>query len=116
VTEAPSGVTSRFLNVIAVKDGGPPALTAKRLTTTGEIEGAETGGFAVVFSRQPFGAPSALPVSYLVTGTAPRAHVVTGLGGAVDVTTTVPSGNTLVTLSAGSSFTPSAAGVVTFIK
>lgn len=114
VTEAATGTTSRFLNVLATADGGPPTVAASRLGTSGELEAAEVGGVVVVFSRRAFGAPAALPAWYELAGTAPREHVVVDVGGPLKVTSTLVGDRTRITLEAGGALVPSAAGVVTF--
>jgi len=70
----------------------------------------------VVLSRRASGLPAQLPVSYVVPGTGARTHVLVDLGGAVDVATSVVGGDTRVTLSAVGAFTPSPAGIVSFVK
>ncbi len=111
VVEPATGVTSRFLNVIAA-GAAPPAVNAVHVTTSGAMEGADTGSLVAMFSSHALGAAAALPFSYTVSGTQARTHVIANLAGGVDVAVDKSGGKTTVTVSAGAKYPASASGVV----
>ena len=53
----------RFLNVVAVASGAPPAPATSTVVSTAEVAGARVGDQVVVFSRRPRGAAVTLPFS-----------------------------------------------------
>jgi hypothetical protein len=114
VAEAKAGVESRFLNVIAVAEGGAPSLSAAHVVSSGAMEGAVAGGTVILFSRNAQGAASALPFSYTVPGTAKRTHILANMATAVDVGVAIVGGDTVVTVSKGSTHAVAPSGVVTF--
>ena len=116
VTEASAGSQSRFLNVIAVADGGPPLLEATHVVSSGVMEGVAFGSFVVLFSGSDFGASGQLPFTYTVPGTVERTHVLANMPSAVDVTTSVVAGNVVVSVSKGSAVPLASSGLVTFKK
>jgi len=116
VVEASAGLESRFLNVLGVADGGAPALAAAHVATTGSMEGVVTGSTVVLFSSAPHGAESALPFSYTVPGTMKRTHLLANLSQAIDVTSSVGGGNTVIEIKPGGAYTPGSSGLVAFSR
>jgi len=112
VEEAATGAVSRFLNVIEVATGTAPTTSAQLLGSAGTARGALVDGYAVLFSDGAKGAPAALPFSYTVPGSATRTHILCNLGQSVNLSTSPSGGNTLITVSAGSTHTPDAQGLV----
>lgn len=106
----------RFLNVLQVASGTPPALTALHVTTTSGMEGALWNTDVVLFSTQALGAPPALPFSYTLPGTAPRTHTLLNMAGSFDVVATWAGGQTTVTVSPGTTYTANSQGVLRFTQ
>jgi hypothetical protein len=114
VQEAPTGTPGRLLNVIGVATGGPPDVTSQHVSGTG-VEGVLFRDQVVVLSSGAHGAPASLPFSYTVPGIATLTHTLANLSGsAVDIAVVRSGGQTTVTVSAGSHYTPSMAGTLTF--
>jgi hypothetical protein len=76
------------------------------------MQGAVLPNTVVLFSRASGGAAPSLPFEYTVDGTQPRLHVLANLDQAVNVTATTSSGQTHVSVSAGSAHQPSSSGTV----
>ncbi len=112
--EVEPGPGGRFLAVLEVATGSPPAPGAEHLTSSGEAEGALIGDEVVLFSSRPRGQSPALPFNYAVTGTEERTHTIANLDGPCAVSVDRQGGSTLVTVSAGSSHTPDDQGVLRF--
>jgi hypothetical protein len=113
VQEVPSGTVGRLLNVLGVATGAPPDVTSQHVTGTG-VEGVAFRDQVVLFSSGAHGSPASLPLSYTISRTSTLTHTLTNLAGAVDVAVTRASTTTTVTVSAGSQYTPSTAGTLTF--
>ncbi len=112
VEEAASGAVSRYLNVVEVASIAAPPTAAQLVSTPGSVQGALLGMTVILFSDAAKGVPATLPFSYTVPGTLTLTHILCNLSATVDIAATTVSGNTQVTVSAGSHFTPDASGVV----
>ena len=115
VEEAATGLTSRFLNVLEVASGAAPTTTAQLVSTPGAVQGARVGDTVVLFSDRPRGLPPVLPFSYTVSGTGSLTHLLYNLDVPVSAQLSASGGNTVVTVSAGSTYTPDAQGHVRFV-
>ena len=114
VEQAAAGLTSRFLNVLEVASGAAPTTSAQLVSTPGVVQGALVGGTVVLFSDRPRGLAPVLPFSYVVPGTGSLTHLLCNLEAPVSVQLVAVGGNTTVTVSAGSTYTPDAQGLVRF--
>jgi hypothetical protein len=112
VQETPAQTPGRLLNLVAVATGAAPDVTAQYVTGS-HVEGVMWRDQVVIFSSYARGVAAGLPLSYTVPGTAVLTHTLTNLPmSAVDATVTYLNGQTTVTVSAGSTYTPSAAGTL----
>jgi len=114
---AATPLSGRFLNIIGVAAGAPPALSASLVTAaTNVMQGALWNDQVLLFSNSSLGAPPALPFSYTLPGTASRTHTLfnmTVLGG-YDITVTRAAGQTTVTVSSGATYNANSQGVLRF--
>jgi hypothetical protein len=107
----------RFLNVLQVASGAPPALSAVHLTTTTHtMEGALWNNDVVMFSTSALGGPPALPFSYTLPGAGARTHTLLNMTGSCDVAVNRAGGQTTVTVSAGATYSPNGQGVLRFTQ
>ena len=114
VQEAPTQAPGRLLNLIGVAVGAPPNVASQHVTGT-QVEGVLWNNQVVMFSSNARGAAPALPFSYTVpSATTPLTHTLANLSGPVNVAVTQSGGQTTVTVSAGSQYTPSSSGTVQF--
>ena len=114
VQEAPTQNPARILNLLAVAVGAPPSVASQHVTGT-QVEGVLWNNQVVMFSSNARGAAPALPFSYTVpSATTPLTHTLANLSGPVNVAVTQSGGQTMVTVSAGSQYTPSSSGTVQF--
>jgi hypothetical protein len=76
VQEAPlTPTTGRFLNVLQVASGAPPALRAKHVTTTDKVmEGVLWESNVILFSTKALGACPETQFSYRIPGRGKRTH------------------------------------------
>jgi hypothetical protein len=111
-----TSANGRFLAAIRTGSGGPPALGASALATSGDMEGALIGGDAVLFSKRPFGQAPALGFSYTVPRSSGRVHTLVDMSGSVDIAFSQTATDTTVTVSSGSGHAASAEGVVSFTE
>jgi hypothetical protein len=118
VQQAPSSpLSGRFLNVLQVASGAPPALTAQRVTTTTNVmEGALWNNDVIMFSTSTMGAPPTFPFSYTLPGTDSRTHTLLNMSGSCDVAFTRASGQTTVTVSTGTTYRANSQGVLRFTQ
>jgi hypothetical protein len=116
LTLAPTGTVTRYLVAIEVQSPDAAMLEAERVDVSGEIEGAVFGDQVVLFSRLALGAPAPLPFTYTVAGDSVRAHTLSNMSGAVDVSVSKSGGSTTVTVSAGLEHPASAEGLVRFAE
>ncbi len=108
--------TGRFLAALRVASGGPPALAASPVASTGDMEGVAIGSDVVLFSKLPFGRPPALGFSYTVPSVPGRVHTLLDMSGSVGISVQRQGGNTMVTVGPGSTQGASDDGVVRFVE
>ncbi len=115
VQEAPTQTPARLLNLVGVATGAPPDVTSQHVTGA-QVEGVLWSNQVVMFSSNPRGAAPTLPFTYTVpSATSPLTHTLTNLPpGGINVAVIDSGGQTTVTVSAGSQYTPSSAGTVAF--
>ena len=113
VQVAPSGAPSRFVSVAKVAAGASPSLSASLDTSVSSVRAVVLPDAVVVASDSAFGKAAALPFSYRASAGA-RKHVLVNIDEAVRIDTSTQGGDTVYTVSSGSTYTPSAAGVVRF--
>lgn len=106
----------RFLGVLEVASGEPPALDAALAETSStDVSALRWGEYSVAFSARSRGAPAALPFSYQVPGQA-LTHVICNVTSPVRVRVSHAGGSTQVEITADASHgtAPNAAGIVVF--
>jgi hypothetical protein len=108
----PTGASSRFLALLQVASGAAPTIRGSALATQGDVQGALWEDQAVVFSSLRRGAPAALPFFYTANSESVRAHILVNIAQPCDVSVTKRGGSTIVTVSPGSTYSPSDNGVV----
>jgi hypothetical protein len=107
--------TGRFLNVLQVATGSPPALSAQHVTTsTNGMEGALWNNDVVLFSTAALGASPTLPFSYTLPGTGTRTHTLLNMTGSCNVAVTHAGGQTTITVNAGTTYHANRQGVLRF--
>lgn len=103
----------RFLTVVEVAEGDPPALSARALDGEGDVAGVILGDDVVVFSNAPGGATRG-SFSYRLPGTDRRTHTLVNLTPAASHAVTVErsGGETIVSVAPGKGTEASAHGVI----
>jgi len=120
VQQAPANPEEgRFLNILQVASGAPPALTAQyiangHLTT----EGVLWNDNVLFFSKNSFGIKAPPPYTYTLPGTAIRTHTLFNMEpyAGYDITITRTESQTVVSVNNGGGYNANSQGVLRFTQ